>query len=156
MAYLKSSAFSTIKLPCFSVYPCCCCIVAQSCPTLCDPMDCGMPGFPVLPHLPEFSQTHVYQVCDAIQPSPPLSSPSLLPSIFPNIKVFSSESALHIRWPKYWSFNFKSVLQINIQGWFPLELAGLIFLLYQESFGLCGRRWGWDVSREQHQNMYII
>ena len=53
-----------------------CCSVAQSCPTLCDPMDCSRPGFPVYHHLPEFTQTHVHRVGDAIQPSHPLSSPS--------------------------------------------------------------------------------
>ena len=54
---------------------CCCCSVAQSCLTLCQPMDCSTPGFPVL-HLPEFVQTHVHWVSDAIQPSHPLLSPS--------------------------------------------------------------------------------
>ena len=52
--------------------------VAQSCPTLCDPMDCSRPGLPVHHQLPEFTQTHVHRVGDAIQPSHPLSSPSLL------------------------------------------------------------------------------
>ena len=71
---------------------------------LCDPMNCSMPGFPVFPCLPELAQTHVHQIDDAIQPSHPLSSPSPpLPSVFPSIRVFSNESALHIRWPKYWS-----------------------------------------------------
>ena len=56
--------------------------------------------------LPEFTQTHVHRVSDAIQPSHPLSSPSPPPSIFPSIRVCSNESALHIRWPKYWSFSF--------------------------------------------------
>ena len=51
-------------------------LVAQSCPTLCDPMDCSMPGFPVHHQLPELTQTHVHHVSDAIQPSHPLSSPS--------------------------------------------------------------------------------
>ena len=55
----------------------CCCSVARSCSTLCDPMDCSTPGFPVLHYLPEFAQTHVHWVSDAIQPSHPLSSPSL-------------------------------------------------------------------------------
>ena len=55
---------------------CCCCSVAQSCPTLCDPMDCSMPGFPVHHQLLELTQTRVHQVGDAIQPSHPLSSPS--------------------------------------------------------------------------------
>ena len=83
--------------------------VAQSCPTLCNPMDCGMPGFPVHHQLLEFTQTHVHQVSDAIQLSHPLSSPFLLPSIFPSLRIFSSESVLHIRWPKYWSFSFSSL-----------------------------------------------
>ena len=55
---------------------------------------------------PEFTQTHVYQVSDAIQPSHPLLSLLLLPSVFPSIRVFSNELVLHIRWPKYWSFSF--------------------------------------------------
>ena len=54
--------------------------VAQLCPTLCDPMDCCTPGFPVHHQLPEFTQTHVHRISDAIQPSHPLSSPS--PSAF--------------------------------------------------------------------------
>ena len=63
-------------------------------------------SFPVLHHLLEFAQTHVHWVIDAIQPCHPLSSPSPPASVFPCIKVFSSESALRIRWPKYWSFSF--------------------------------------------------
>ena len=73
----------------------------QSCPVLCDPMNRSTPGFPVLHHPPEFTQTHVCSVGDTIQTSHSLSSPSPLPSIFPSIRVFSNESALHIRWPKY-------------------------------------------------------
>ena len=65
-------------------------------------MGCSTPGLPVHHQLPDFTQTHIHQVSDAIQPSRPLSPPS----IFPSIKVFSNESALHIMWPKYWSFNF--------------------------------------------------
>ena len=77
--------------------------VAQSCLTLCDPIDCSMPGFPVHHQLQELAQTHVHQVSDAFQPSHPLSSHLLLPSTFPSIRVFSKESVLHIRWPKCWS-----------------------------------------------------
>ena len=80
--------------------------VAQSYPTLCDPMNRSTPGLPVHPQLPEFTQTRVHRVSDAIQPSHPLSSPSPLPSIFPSIRVFSNGSALRIRWPKYWNFSF--------------------------------------------------
>ena len=82
----------------------CCCSVTKWCPTLCDPMNCSRPGFPVLHCLLQFAQTHVHWVSDTIQPSPPPLL--LLPSIFPSIRVFSSESALRIRWPKCWSFNF--------------------------------------------------
>ena len=80
--------------------------VAQSCPTLCNPMDCSMPGFPVHYQLPELAQTYVYQVGDAIHHLI-LCRPLLLPPlIFPSIRVFSKESVLRIRWPKYWSFSF--------------------------------------------------
>ena len=64
-----------------------------------------MPGFPVHHQLPELAQTLVHWVGDAIQPSHPLSSPSPPASIFPTIRVFSNESVLCIRWPKYWSFS---------------------------------------------------
>ena len=73
---------------------------------LCNPMNRSKPGLPVHHQLPEFTQTHVHQVGDAIQPSHPLSSLLLPPSIFPTIRIFSNESALRIRWPKYCSFSF--------------------------------------------------
>ena len=78
----------------------------QLCPTLCYSMDCSMPGFPVLHHLPEFAQTYVHPVGDSLLWILILCCPLLLPSLFPSIRVFSSESALLIRWPKYWSFSF--------------------------------------------------
>ena len=74
--------------------------------TLCSLMDYSMPGFPVLHHLLEFAQTHVHCLEDVIQPPHPLLPPLLLPSVFLSIKVFSNESALHIRRTKYWSFSF--------------------------------------------------
>ena len=86
--------------------------------TLYDPIDCSTPGFPVHHQLPEFTQTHVRRISNAIQPSHPLSSPLLLPSLFPTIRVFSNKSVLCIRWPKYWSFSF-SVSPSN-------EYSGLI------------------------------
>ena len=91
--------------------------VAQSCPILCNTMDCSTPGFPVYHQLPELAQTHVYRVSDAIQSSRPLSSPSP-PAFNLSIRVFFSESVLCIRWPKYWSFSF------SISP--PLEYSGLI------------------------------
>ena len=76
----------------------------QLCPTLCDPINHSTPGLPVHHQLPEFTQTHIHRVGDAIQPSHPLLSPSPAP-IPPSIRVFSNESALRMRWPKYWSFS---------------------------------------------------
>ena len=67
------------------------------CPTLCDPMGYSTPGFPILHYLPEFAQIHVHWVSDAIQPSHSLPPLLLLPSIFPSIRVFSSELVVHIR-----------------------------------------------------------
>ena len=69
-------------------------------------MNHSMPGLPVHYQLLEFTQTHVHWVSDVIQPSYPLSSLLLLPSIFPSTRVFSNESGLRVRWPKYWSFSF--------------------------------------------------
>ena len=101
--------------------------VTKLCPTLCDPLDCNTPGFPVLHYLSEFAQTHVHWVGDAIQPSHPLLPFLLLPSVFPSIKVFTTS----------WLFASggqstgasASVLPMNIQGWFPFGLIGLISLL---------------------------
>ena len=80
--------------------------VTQSCLTLYNPMNCSTPDLPVPHQLPGLTQTHVQQASDAIQPSPPLSSPSP-PAFNPaQHQVFSNESVLCIRWLKYWSFNF--------------------------------------------------
>ena len=80
--------------------------VAQSCPTLCNPMNCSTPGLPVHHQLPDFTQTHFHPVGDAIQQSHPLLSLLLLPLIPPSIRVFSNESTLRMRCPKFWSFSF--------------------------------------------------
>ena len=92
--------------------------VTQLCLTLCDLMDYSTPGLPVHHHLLEFAQNHVHRVGGAIQSSISCRPLLLLPSIFPRIRVFSNESALHIRWPKYWSFSF-SISPAN-------ECSGLI------------------------------
>ena len=84
----------------------CYCSVTKSCPTLCNPVDYSSPGFPVLHKPPEFAQTHVLEL---IMPSNHLilcGPLLLLSSIFPSTRVLSSESDVHIRWPKYWSFSF--------------------------------------------------
>ena len=84
---------------------CCCCSVAQLCLTLCNLMDCRMPTYPVLHYLPELAQTLIHCVkpyshfilCQLLL---------LLPSVFPRIRDFSNELALHIRWLKYWRLSF--------------------------------------------------
>ena len=104
-----------------------CCSVTKLCLTLCDPMDCSMPGFPVLHYTPKLAQTPVHWVGDAIQPSPPLlplSPPALnLPqhqTFFPVSWLFASGGQ---------SIGASaSVLLVNIQGWFPLGLTSLISL----------------------------
>ena len=102
--------------------------VAQLCPTPCNPTNHSTPGLPVHHQLPEFTQTHVHRVGDAIQPSHPLLSPSLLPPIPSSIRVFSSESTLLMRWPKYWSFSFSIIPSKNTQEGSPLEWTGWISL----------------------------
>ena len=101
-------------------------LVTHSCPTLCDPMNRSMPGLPVHHQLPEFTQTHVHWVGDAIQPSHP---PPVL--IFPSIRVFSNESALHIRWPKYWSFSLNISPSNEYSGLISLRMDWLDLLAVQ-------------------------
>ena len=113
-----------------------CCSFAQSCPTLCNPMDCSTPGFPVLLHFPELAQTHVNE---SVMPSNHLilcRPLLLLLSIFPSIRVFSNELALRIRWPKYWSFSINpsneySVLISFRIDWFDLAVQGTLKSLLQ-------------------------
>ena len=110
-------------------YMICCCSVVQLCLTPCDLMDCSIPGFPVLHHLPSLLKlmsieqvmpsNHLILCCPLL----------LLPSVFPSIRVFSSESALHIRWPNYWSFSFSISPSNEYSDCFPLGWTGLISLL---------------------------
>ena len=111
-------------------------VQSLSCPTLCNLMNCSMPGFLVLHYLPEFAQTHVHWVNDAIQLSHPLHPLLLPPSVFSSIRLYSNESALHVRRPKFWSFSF-SISPSNIQGCFPLGLTGLISLLSKGLSRVC-------------------
>ena len=80
--------------------------VAESCLTLCDPMDCNTPGFPVHHQLPELAQTQLIKLVMLSNHLIFCCPLFLLPSIFPSIRVFSNELALHIRWPRYWNFSF--------------------------------------------------
>ena len=104
--------------------------VAQLCPSLCDPMDCSMPGFPVLHHLLELAQIHVHWVGDAIQPSRSLLSPS--PALkLSHHRVFFSKSALCIRWPKYWSFSFSISPSNKYSGLISFRIDWFDFLAVQ-------------------------
>ena len=89
------------------------------------------PGLPVQHPLPEFTQTHVHQVNDAIQPSHPLSFPSPLAPIPPSIRVFSNESTLRMRWPKYWSFSFSIIPSREIPGLISFRMDWLDLLAVQ-------------------------
>ena len=92
----------------------CLCLASQLCLTLCNPMDSSTPGLPVHHQLLKLTQTHVHWVSDAIQPSHLLSSPS---PPFPSFRVFSSESILHIRWPKLSSLAFLNLELLTPALW---------------------------------------
>ena len=123
--------------------------VAQWCLTLCDHRDCSMPGFPVHPYLPKLAQTNIRQVSGAIQPSPPLSTPSPPAFNLSSIRVFSNELVLCISGPKYWNFSF-SISPSN-------EYSGLISFSYflqncvsqpgggsEEFYSNCSKRRAWS------------
>ena len=102
------------------------------CLILCHPMNCSTPGFPVNHQLPELTQTHVHRVSDAIQPSHPLSS-LLLPSVFPSTRVFSNESVLRTRWPKYCSLSFSISPSNEYSGLISFRMDWIDLLAAQET-----------------------
>ena len=104
--------------------------VTQSCLTLCNPMNRSTPGLPVHHQLLEFTETHVHRVSDAYSHLILCLPLLLLPPISPSIRVFSNESALSMRWPKYWSFSFSVIPFKEIPGllsfrmdWLELTVA---------------------------------
>ena len=107
--------------------------VSQSCPTRSDTMNRSTPGLPVHHQLPKFTQTHIHRVSDAIQPSHPLSSPSP-PAPSPSIRVFSNESTLCMRWPKYWSFRFSIIPSNEHPGLISFRMDWLDLLAVQGTF----------------------
>ena len=109
--------------------------VAQSCETLCDPMNCSMPGLPVYHHL--LSSLRLKSI-ESVMPSSHLilcRPLLLLPPIPPSIRVFSSESALRTRWPKYWSFSFSIIPSKKIPGQISFRMDWLHLLAVQETHG---------------------
>ena len=118
----------------------CCCLVAHSCPTLCNPMVCSTPGLLVLHCLPEFMLKLMF--IESVMPSTHLilCCPLLLwPSLFPSVRVFSKEPALCIRWPKYWRFSFSispsneysRLISCRIDGFDILAVQGTLKSLLQ-------------------------
>ena len=95
------------------------------------PMNCSTPGLPVHHQLPEFTQTHVHRVGDAIQPSQPLLAPSPSAPIPPSIRVFSNEATLRMRWPKYWSFSFSIIPSKEHPGLISFRMDWLDLLAVQ-------------------------
>ena len=107
--------------------------VAKSCPTLCDPIDWSTPAFLVHHQLPEFTQTHVPWVGDAIQPSQPLSSPSPPAFNHSQHQVFASEPVLLIRWPKYWIISFSISPSNEYSGLISFRMDCLDLLAVQRA-----------------------
>ena len=105
--------------------------VAQSCPTLCDPMDCSTPGFPSF--TTSWSLLKLTSI-ESVMPSNHLilyCHLLLLPSIFPSIRVFPNKSVFHIRWPKYWSFNFSISPSNEYSGLISFRMDWLDLLAVQ-------------------------
>ena len=125
--------------------------VTQSCLTLCDTMNHSMPGLPVHHQLLESTQTHVHWVGDAIQPSHPLL---LLPSIFS--RVFSNELALHIRWPKYWSFSFNISPTNEHPGLISFRMDSLDLLAVQGTLKSLLQHYSSKASILQHSAVFTV
>ena len=130
--------------------------VSQSCPTLCNPMDCSTPGLPVHLQLLELAQTHVHQAGDAIQPSHPLSSPSPPASIFPSIRVFSNESVLRIGWPKYWSFSFSMSPSNEYSGLISYRMDWFDLLAVQRTLKSVLQHHSSKASILWHSSFFIV
>ena len=118
-------------------------------------MDCSTPGLLVHHQLPEIAQTHVHPIGDAIQPSHPLC-PLLLPSIFPSIRVFSNESVLHIRWPKYWSFSFSISPSKEHPGLISFRMDGLDLLAVQGTLKSLLQHHSSEASILRHSAFFIV
>ena len=129
--------------------------VTQSCPTLCNPVDCHMPGLPVHHQLPEFTQTHLHGVGNAIHLI--LCGPLLcLPSIFPSIRVFSNKSVLHIRLPKYWNFSFNISLSNEHSGLISFKMDRLDLLAVQGTLKSLLQHHSLETSILWHSTLFIV
>ena len=131
------SQLFTLSGHCFNLNVCCCCSVAKSCSTVCDPMDCSTPDSSLLHYVPVFAEIHASSHIILYRPL------LLLPSVFLSIRIFSNESAVCIRWPKYWRFSFSISPSLEYSGliffridWFDLfAVQGTLQSLLQHHFG---------------------
>ena len=119
-------------------------------------MNHSTPGLPVYHQLPESTQTHVHRVGDAIQPFHPLSSLLLLPSIFPSIRIFPNQSALHITWPKYWSFSFSISPSKEHPGLISFRMDWLDLLSIQGTLKSLLQHHSSKASIIQHSAFFIL
>ena len=130
--------------------------VAQSCPTLCNPMNRSMPGLLVHHELLESTKTHVHRVSDAIQPSHPLSSPSPpAPNPSQHQSLFQ-ESILHMRWPKYWSFSFTSIPSKEIPRLISFRMDWLDLLAVQGTLKSLLQHHSSKASILQHSAFFTV
>ena len=130
--------------------------VTQSCPTLCDPMNHSTPSLPVHHQLPEFTQTHVHRVSDAIQPSHPLFSPSPPAPNPSQHQSLSNESNLRMRWPKYWSFSFSISPSNEHPGLISFRMDWLDLLAVQGNLKSLLQHHGSKTSILQHSAFFIV
>ena len=119
-------------------------------------MNHSTPGLPVHHQLPEFTQTHIHQVGDAIQPSHPLSSLFLLSLIPPSIRVFYNESTLCIRWPKYWSFSFSIIPSKEHPGLISIRMDGFDLLAVQGNLRSLLQHHSSKASILQHSAFFTV
>ena len=130
--------------------------VAQSCPTLCNPMNRSMPGLPVHHQLPEFTQTNVHRVSDAIQPSHPRSSPSPPAPNPSQHQSLSHQSTLRMRWPKYWSFSFSIIPSKEIPGLISFRIDWLDLLVVQGNLKSFLQHHSSKASPLQHSAFFTV
>ena len=137
-------------------------VQSLSCVRLCDPMDCSTPCFPVCHQLLELAQTHVHWVGDAIKPSHPWSPLLLLPSIFPSIRFFCSESVLHINElqyntiPKYCSFSFSISTSNEYSRLISLRMDWLDLLAVQGTLKNLLQHYSSKASILWHSAFFIV
>ena len=141
--------------------PCSCHLVTKWCLTLCDPTNWSTPGFPVFHCLLEFVQLHVHWVSDDLLPSHPLLPPSPLASIILSMRVFSNDSTLHFRWPKYWNFSispfneYSGLISFRMDWFDLLAVQGTLksLLQHHNSNALILQRSAFFMV--QHSHLYI-